>query len=83
MSPHSSLPSLNTAMTSIPIATLIAEGYPLTPKDWNEEKEQKRRVELERVRQLCAEQYSSSPSWQKRLAKNPNFFKTFSPGGIR
>ncbi len=26
---------------------------------------------------------SSAPSWKKRLAKNPDFFKTFSPGGIR
>lgn len=65
------------------IAELIAEGDPLTPPDWNEEKEQKRLAELEQVRQLCAERYSSSPSWKKRLARNPDFFKTFSPGGIR
>lgn len=39
--------------------------------------------QVERVRQLCAERSSSSPSWKKRLARNPDFFKTFSPGGIR
>lgn len=38
---------------------------------------------VERVRQLCAERCSSSPSWQKRVARNPEFWNTFSPGGIR
>ena len=35
------------------------------------------------VRRLCELQYASSPLWQERVRKNPDFWKTFSPGRIR
>ena len=38
---------------------------------------------LARVRRRCEEEYSSSPLWRARAAKDPNFWKRFSPGGIR
>lgn len=69
--------------TPIPIATLIAEGDPLTPPDWNEEKEKECQEQLSRIRQRIAEQTASIPCWQMRVARNPDYWKTFSPGGIR
>lgn len=42
------------------------------------------RAQQERVRARCVALYSSSPCWQNReAAKNPNYWKNFSPGGIR
>ena len=35
------------------------------------------------VKRLCKEEYSSSPLWKARVEKNPDFWKTFSPGRIR
>jgi len=35
------------------------------------------------VRRLCELEYASSPLWQERVRKNPDFWKTFSPGRIR
>ena len=35
------------------------------------------------VRRLCELEYSSSPAWEERVRKNPDFWKTFSPGRIR
>jgi hypothetical protein len=43
-----------------------------------------RREEMhEQARLLCEKEYSSSPLWQARVQKNPDYFKTFSPGGVR
>lgn len=39
--------------------------------------------QIERVRRRCEVEYSSSPVWRARAAKDPNFWKNFSPGGIR
>ncbi|MDO8864129.1 hypothetical protein Q6D67_20800 [Haliea sp. E1-2-M8] len=70
-------------MTSIPISTLIAEGDPLTPPDWNEQKEREAQEQRELVRQRCEEEYSSSPLWRARAERDPEFWKKFSPGRIR
>ena len=35
------------------------------------------------VRRLCELEYSSSLAWQERVRKNPDFWKTYSPGRIR
>ena len=70
-------------MTSEEIASLIAEGDPLTPPDWNSEKEAQRVADLEQVRRRCEEEYSSSPLWRARAERDPNFWKTFSPGRVR
>lgn len=67
-------------MTSEEIASLIAEGDPLTPPDWNEEKEREWRAHRERVRQQCVAEYSSSPLWQARAAKDPEYWNKFSVG---
>lgn len=37
----------------------------------------------ERVRQQCVEEYSSSPLYQARAAKDPNYWKEFSIGQAR
>ena len=70
-------------MTKIPISTLIEEGDPLTPSDWNEEKERQMLERLEQVRQRCAQEYSESPLWRARVEQNPDYWKTFSPGRIK
>ncbi|GAB3319228.1 hypothetical protein GCM10027428_23660 [Haliea atlantica] len=67
-------------MTRIPISTLIEEGDPLTPSDWDEEKERQMLERLEQVRQRCAREYSESPLWRARVELNPDYWKTFSPG---
>jgi hypothetical protein len=67
-------------MTSEEIASLIAEGDPLTPPDWNMEKELQLREHRERVRQQCVAEYSSSPLWQARAAKDPEYWNKFSVG---
>ena len=54
-------------MTKTPISTLIEEGAPLTPSDWNEEKERQRLERLEQVRQRCARENSESPLWRARV----------------
>ncbi|MAC33791.1 MAG: hypothetical protein CME38_09355 [Haliea sp.] len=70
-------------MTSVPISTLIAERDPLTPPDWNEEKERQAQEQRKQVRQRCAEEYSSSPLWQARAERDPEYWNKFSPGRIR
>ncbi|MAC33882.1 MAG: hypothetical protein CME38_09820 [Haliea sp.] len=70
-------------MTKTPISTLIEEGAPLTPSDWNEEKERQRLERLEQVRQRCARENSESPLWRARVERNPDYWKTFSLGGIK
>ncbi len=67
-------------MTSPSIEQLIAEGDPLTPPDWNDEKARALRAHNELVRQQCVAEYSKHPLWQERAAKTPDFWKTFSVG---
>ena len=67
-------------MTSEEIDLLIAEGDPLMPKDWNEEKERQAQEHLELVRLQCVEEYSSSPLYQARAEKNPDYWKNLSTG---
>jgi hypothetical protein len=70
-------------MTSIPANSLIDQDDPLgltaspTPQDleW--------RAHLELVRQQCEEQYSSNPSYQAMVARDQEYWKTYSPGGVR
>jgi hypothetical protein len=64
------------------IAELIAEGDPLTPKDWNEEKEHQMLERRELVRQRCVKAFSSSPLYQAAAAKNPKYWDDFSVGRI-
>ena len=59
---------------------LQAEGDPLTPKDWTWADALKEREHRERVRQFCVEEYSQSPLWQARAAKDPHYWDTFYVG---
>ena len=70
-------------MTLPSIAELIAKVDPLTPHDRSEDKERQMREECERVRQRSAALYSSRPLYQARTAKDPEYRKTFSGGGVR
>ena len=67
-------------MTSEEIDLLIAEGDSLMPPDWNEEKERQWQEHLEKVRQHCVEVYSSSPLYQAREEKDPEYWKNISTG---
>jgi len=67
-------------MTSEEISLLIAEGDPLTPPDWSEERERQMHADRERVRQACVAEYSSSPLWQARAPKGPNYWNKFYVG---
>jgi len=69
-------------MTSEEIASLIAEGDPLTPPDWNEEKDRFWREHLEQVRQRCVKEFSSSPLYQARAEKDPEYWNKFSVGRV-
>jgi hypothetical protein len=75
-------------LSPTPLASLalidagIAEGDPLTPKDWNEEKEHQMLERRELVRQRCVKAFSSSPLYQAAAAKNPKYWDDFSVGRI-
>ncbi len=61
----------------------IEAGDPFTGKPWSESeilamREGQKKQEL--VRQQCVEQYSSSPLYQARAAKDPDYWKNFSTG---
>ncbi|HRH79458.1 MAG TPA: hypothetical protein PLW81_00250 [Thiobacillaceae bacterium] len=71
---------MNTATTSTDFNSLIAEGDPLTPPDWDEEKERQMRVRRELVKAQCVEQFSSSPFYQARAEHDPEFWDWFCNG---
>ena len=52
----------------------------MTPPDWNEAKEAELRAHREKVRQVCVAEYATSPLYQARAAKDPDYWKTFSVG---
>jgi hypothetical protein len=64
------------------IAELIAEGDPLTPPDWNEDKERERLERRELVRQRCVAEFSSGPLYQARAAKDPTYWDDFYIGRV-
>lgn len=70
------------AMTSPQTSTSEGITCPLSGEVFSAQRIAFLEERAERVRQRCAEQYSSAPSWRKRLERNPDYFKTFSPGGI-
>lgn len=39
--------------------------------------------QLAQVRQRCGEACSSVPCWKQRAERNPEYWRKFSPGGIR
>ena len=63
--------------------SLTPHDDPLADKDCRTVAEVQFSEQIERVRRRCEEEYSSSPVWRARAAKDPNFWKNFSPGGIR
>jgi len=67
-------------MTLEEMNLLIAEGDPLMPEGWNEERELKEREHREQVRLRCVEEYSSNPLHQARAAKDPNYWNNFYVG---
>ena len=66
--------------TSPSIATLIAEGDPLTPPDWNEDKERHLRERVEQVRLHSVARFSSGHLYQAAAAKDPRYWETFNVG---
>lgn len=72
-----------TAMTSEEEALLMQTDDPLAENAFPKELRDKWREERKQVRQLCAEEYSSSPLWRARAEKDPDYWNKFSPGGIR
>lgn len=70
-------------MTLEEINLLIQEGDPLMPEDWNLDKQRELQEHLKRVRQHSVAQFSSSPLYQERAAKDPDYWKNFSVGAFR
>jgi hypothetical protein len=70
-------------MTEAELEALIAEGDPLTPPDWTLERERQRLEQRERVRRRCVTQYSTSPLYRARAARNPRYWDTFYVGVIK
>jgi hypothetical protein len=56
---------------------------PLADKGFRTVAEVQFSEQIERVRRHCEEAYSSSPLWRARATKDPDFWKNFSPGGVR
>lgn len=67
-------------MISTDFRLLIAESDPLTPPDWDEEKERTQLAARELVKAQCVEQYSSSPLYQARVERDPEFWNWFCNG---
>lgn len=59
---------------------LMEEGDPLMPPGLTWEQYLQMEERLEQVRLHCVEEYSSSPLWQARAAKDPEFWNKFSVG---
>lgn len=74
---------MDTDTISVPIATLIAEGDPLTPPDWTEEREREWREQLSRVEKHYVELSSSNPLSKAKVEQNLAFHGRLSPGRVR
>mgnify|MGYP000007271367 CR=1 FL=1 len=72
----------NTTTTSTDWATLIAEGDPLTPKDWNEQKELELREKYARGAERCKEAFSSSLYYKARGEKDPDYWRGLFGGRV-
>lgn len=70
-------------MTLEEINLLIAEGDPLMPPDWNMDKERALQEQREQVRQRCVAEFSSSPLYQARAAKDPAYWSKFYVGRVK
>ena len=70
-------------MTWEEINSLIAEGDPLMPKDWNLEKQRHLQEQRERVRLRSVAEFSSSPLYQARAEKDPTYWDNFLIGAVR
>jgi len=78
------LVSKNTDTTLAVAVSLTTEDDPLGLTSYVTQANMDFRAQQERVRARCVALYSPSPCWQNReAAKNPNYWKNFSPGGIR
>lgn len=71
-------------MTSTPDSSLVQIICPfdgVTVLEVLTQQEVRQRAELcERVRQRCVAEYSSSPLWQQRAAKDPDYWNRFYVG---
>lgn len=70
-------------LTSEEIASLIAEGDPLMPKDFDLETQRQVLDQVEAVRQRCVQAFSAAPLYAARAAKDPDYWKRFSVGQAR
>lgn len=67
-------------MTSEEIALLMQTEDPLAENAFPKELRDKWREERELVRQHCVKLFSSSPLYQARAAKDPEYWNTFYVG---
>jgi hypothetical protein len=69
-------------MTSTADHLLTETGNPLPSDDLWKEASAEQLAAHELVRRQCEEQFSSSPLYQARVAKDPDYWKTYCPGGV-
>jgi hypothetical protein len=67
-------------MTSEPWNFVIETDDPLAENALTKDQKEVLGEHLELVRQVCVAEYSSSPLWQARAAKDPDYWSTFSVG---
>jgi hypothetical protein len=70
-------------MTSESANSLTDEADPLGLGDLPTPEDEAWRAQLEQVRQRCVAEYSSSPLFQARAAKDPEYWNKFYVGQVR
>lgn len=67
-------------MTSEELNLLLQTDDPLAENAFPQELSQEWAEHRERMRKVCVAEYSSSPLWQARAAKDPQYWNNFSVG---
>ncbi len=62
------------------LAAGLAAGKPW--EEWTDEERAANLAQREQVRQQCVAEYSSSPLWQQRAAKDPEYWNRFYVGRV-